>query len=135
MINKTEFNKLLRFDSIRFLKLLEILQNSVLGFMLGLVFGGMIDKYSFDLDKNKSTSQILFEVILQVTLFTIGSYYIKKMVNSINFCCGFFNKKYKPSLHLESSTGITIGLAYVFSATQFKLHKKIKYLIEQYIKK
>lgn len=135
-INKINFERLIRFDSIRVLKLLEISQFSIIGFLLGLYLGAFIDKLVPEpnvVSKDKNKFLILIETIIHMIGLIIIGYYIQKLAHIFNFCCGFLNKKYVSSLHEESTIGITIGLAFIFSATQKKLKTKISYLTKRFI--
>ncbi len=44
---KRQFNSLLKFDSIRILKLLEMIQYSIIGFILTLLIGNIINDIFF----------------------------------------------------------------------------------------
>jgi len=135
-MNKLLYSKnvkrLTRTDSIRIMKLLEIVQFSVIGFTLGMIIGGLINKIFPEFDEDKNKYYIFVETMIEMSVLIIVAYYIKKIAIIIPFCCDGFNNKYKSGLHNENSSGISLGLAFVFAATQTNLEKKVKYLTKQF---
>ena len=124
-----KLDSLLRFDSIRILKLLEISQYAIISFLLSLWIGEVINSLFPTIDINISTYVLLTEAILQVFLLTVVVYYIRKIsfifpfiFNPIIKAC---NIPYIPSKKNESLFGITMGIGYVFYETQTNLINKV----------
>ncbi len=115
---KKNYTRLFRFDSIRISKLLEILQNSFIVFILSFFLGTFIDKFFKSEDVEKEDAFTLsWKIVLQFTLIVIFAYYIRKVVDIIPF---FFSltKDYVPSKKGEKATGVSLAMAIVFVGVQ-----------------
>ena len=127
----SKFNKnmerLVRFDKIRLLKLLEITQYSLLAFFIGLFLGHALNSVLPESDNKKTTTRIVSEVILNILGIVISVYYIKKSLILFPFLLSGV-KGYVPSKKKESYIGVTIGFGLIFNMTQNKLHKNIEIL-------
>jgi hypothetical protein len=124
----TNFEKLVRFDSIRIHKLMEIIQYSVITFFLGILLGGYVNKLFPKADPLKNTSRIILELVLQVSFITISLYYFQKLMSLIPFMF-HFDSTYIPSHKNEGIKGAMIGLGLVFAASQIELKNKINILM------
>ena len=117
---------------IRFLKLAEIIQYSVIAFVFALLIGTFVNKHiPSTLDDDKKPKNILIislETIIHISILIIVAYYLKKFVAIFPFLLKWMDKKYIPSYHQESAIGIAIGVGYIFNKTQDKLVNKLDYL-------
>tara|TARA_B110001454_G_scaffold218675_1_gene247409 strand:- start:2193 stop:2618 length:426 start_codon:yes stop_codon:yes gene_type:complete len=136
IFRKKAVERLLRFDMIRFLKLAEITQYSVIAFVFALLLGTFVNKnMPSTLDDDKKQKNVLIislETIIHISILIIIAYYLKKFVAIFPFLFKWVNKKYIPSYHQESTIGIAIGVGYIFNKTQHKLVNKIVYLTEYF---
>ena len=125
------FNKnlerLLRFDKVRILKILEITQYSILAFFIGMFIGDYLDKKLPDNDINDSKFKIVLDVLFNLFIVVVAVYYIQKIIALFPFILGKF-KGYEPSKKNESLIGITIGMGLIFNITQRKLYKNVHLL-------
>ena len=122
--------RLFRHDTIRALKILEILQYAVLASILSLGVSYIVNKYAPKLNKKKSKFVILLEILLQLTILIFLAYYITKIVEVFPFIGKGISSKYIPSKKGESDIGVNLGLAYIYVASQINLNEKIHYLIK-----
>lgn len=125
---KKQLNSLLKFDSIRILKLLEMIQYSIIGFILTLFFGNIInDIFFFKYDIQKLTNfELLYNVLIELIIIVILLYYIRKIVLLIPFLFLFLNKKYIPSKKNEASIGYIVGIGFILNNTINRLTLKIE---------
>jgi hypothetical protein len=120
--------KLLQFDKIRFLKLLEICQFSLIGFSLTLIIGNILNnKCLSDYDlKELSDLKLIGLIMLELMILVIVTYYIKKVVLCFPFLFGFLYKNYIPSKNDEATVGYIVGTSIILRITIDKLVDKIK---------
>ena len=132
IFRKKAAEKLFRVDMIRFLKLAEIIQYSVIAFVFALLIGTFVNKHMpSTLDDDKKPKNILIislETIIHISILIIVAYYLKKFVAIFPFLLKWMDKNYIPSYHQESAIGIAIGVGYIFNKTQDKLDNKLDYL-------
>ena len=124
--------RLLRFDTIRILKITEILQYSVLAFIFSLILGPIINKIMPTFDEKKGLIINCIETLLHISIIIIVVYYLRKFVPIFPFIIGGAYTKYIPSMKKESLIGTTIGIGYIFNKTQDKLVQKIKFLTKYF---
>ena len=120
-------DNILRFDSIRILKLLEIFQFSLIGLILGYINGHLINKYI--LIEYKSSNYInkkyprkiwnrnpilWLHLIWDAFVIVISTYYLKKISALFPFIFDNYNPKYVSSLKNENILGFTIGLGFIY---------------------
>mgnify|MGYP001271281745 CR=1 FL=1 len=129
LINKN-VRRLLKHDTIRMLKILEILQYAMLASILSLGVSYIVNRYAPKLDKKKGKFRILLEILAQLALLIFLAYYITKIVEIIPFIGQGISSKYIPSKKGESDIGVNLGLAYIYVASQVNLNEKIVYLIK-----
>tara|TARA_B110001454_G_scaffold191409_1_gene191079 strand:- start:246 stop:659 length:414 start_codon:yes stop_codon:yes gene_type:complete len=135
-----KIKSLFRFDKIRLCKLLEISQNCIIGFIITIIIGNILNVKIFneyDLE-NVSTYYLFLNIISELILMVIIIYYIRKIVNTIPFMFGFITNKYIPSKKDESQTGYVIGSGLIMIITLNKLDRKIEELdkrIKTYLNK
>tara|TARA_Y100000741_G_scaffold340781_1_gene302608 strand:+ start:325 stop:732 length:408 start_codon:yes stop_codon:yes gene_type:complete len=120
-------NDLIKFNFIRLQKILEISQNMFVCIILSLLLSIKIDRFMQPLDKSKSKIRIIYEIIIQLLIFCILTYYIPKIVKLIPFLF-HITDDYIPSKKNESIVGISAAMAIGFRATQVNLLNKIKYI-------
>lgn len=126
---KESFESLLRVDTVRASKLLEQIQFAIIVFIIAFFVGSSTDKL-FPLQKdveNISNFELYKDLLLQLCLIVISSYYITKLVKIIPF---FFNlsDKYIPSAHGESMAGAGLAMAIIFVGVQKNFQTRITIL-------
>ena len=137
------FESLFRLDSIRVFKLFEIAYYTIISFLICLVIGNLLENdktmpyifKTYDYE-DVSISKLLIDLLIDIVVFVIILYYIKKALHYIPFIFAPLNKKYKPSLKGEVDRGIELGNGLIlFTALSTitdkieALNKKIKKLI------
>ena len=136
IFRKNAVERLLRFDLIRFLKLAEITQYSIIAVIFALLIGTLINKnIPSTLDDDKKPNNVLIislETIIHISILIIVAYYLKKFVAIFPFLLKWMDKNYIPSYHQESAIGIAIGVGYIFNKTQDKLDNKLDYLTKYF---
>lgn len=118
--------RLLRFDEIRLLKLLEIIQYSIVALFIGLFAG---ESYNHLLPNVKQTqihnmadfSYVTLMLILFFSGIVVILYYIKKIIELVPFLFSFLSKKYVSNKKNEAIIGVTVALAFIFGKTQHKM--------------
>ena len=121
IINNTE--RLLRFDTIRLNKLVEILEYASVYFVFTFVIASFIDSIFPAYDQHKKTYVLFLESILQLLTYILVSYYVKKLIYIIPPIV--FANKYIPSMKQESNVAITIIGTYGLILMQNNLRTKI----------
>lgn len=127
------FEKLIRFDSIRISKLLEQIQFTIIVFFIAFFIGSMTDKL-FPLNKTPDQTtdyELIRDLLLQLILIVITAYYIMKIAHVIPF---FFSlsDKYVPSAHGESSAGGSLAMAIIFVGVQKNFQARLSLLKSRY---
>lgn len=127
-MKKNPIKKLLQFDKIRFFKLFEMCQFSIIGFSLTLIIGNIINDKCLSNYNIKELSDLkLFGLIMfELMIIVIVTYYIKKIGLCIPFFFGFLYKNYIPSKNNEASIGYIVGTGMILRVTIDKLSNKIK---------
>ena len=121
---------LFRFDIIRLCKLLEISQYCIIGFILTLMCGNLLNIYvisEYNLE-NISTIELIFNILIELVIMVITVYYIKKLTDCFPYLFSFITNKYIPSFKNESTSGYIIGSSLILTITLNKLDKKINEL-------
>lgn len=122
---------LFEISHIRFQKLLHLSQHGSITALITILFGKIINKYTFDLNFNEQYFTILVKTIIEIIFIVISVYYINKITKILPF---FFKytKNYK-SFHRskdgENLIGIPVTIAIVFSVALKKTQDKLTYLI------
>ena len=97
IFRKKAAEKLFRVDMIRFLKLAEIIQYSVIAFVFALLIGTFVNKHMpSTLDDDKKPKNILIislETIIHISILIIVAYYLKKFVAIFPFLLNFYNSR------------------------------------------
>ena len=129
---------LFRIDTIRVSKLLEIGQYTILAFILGFLFGSLINDhvptFQFDDDPKQSASELLAEVLTNVFFIAICLYYSHKILDIIRYEVPFLfslNKKYIPCMKDECIVGVTLGFSLSFLSSMTNFRDKVKKLHEK----
>ena len=135
---KKKIDNFLRFDSIRILKLLEMVQCAILGIIFGYFIGIFIDEYlSVQYERSNYITNVYYReefnrnpelwlhIVWDVILVTVSTYYLKKLTNLIPFVFQPFNKKYVPGLKQEGVIGFTIGLGFSYLRLLTNFQKRL----------
>ena len=121
--------RLFRHDTIRVLKIAEIIQYAVLASILGFGVSYVLNKYTPKVNKKKHKFIIFIEILLQLAVLIFFAYYINKIVEIIPFFGEGISSNYIPSKKGEADIGVNLGLAYVYVASQLRLNEKIAFLM------
>ena len=128
---------LIRFDEVRVMQLMELVQYSVIYCILGFTMGAALDRFFSKFDENAPISDVVFDVIGQTIIFIIFVFYIRKIAKLVPFLFVVqwdLNRdgkvpKYKPYMTAEYSGELTIGL--VLISSQLNYLKKIDLLCRE----
>ncbi len=125
---------LFRFNDVRIMQLLELVQYGFLYFVLGFIFGSSLEMLFPTFEEEKPVQQVAVEVLGQSLIFVILVFYIRKIAKLVPFL--FVLKwdldgngripTYRPYETSEYAGEITIAL--VLIASQVNLLKKIDLL-------
>lgn len=129
MERSDSIESLLRVDTVRASKLLEQIQFAIIVFIIAFFVGSYTDKL-FPVKKdveNITNFELYKDLLLQLCLIVISSYYITKFVKIIPF---FFklSDKYIPSAHGESMAGASLAMAIIFVGVQKNFQSRITIL-------
>lgn len=117
---------LTKHDNIRVLRLLEILQFTIIYVFLTMHLACYIDRMFPTLDRNKSYFRLLVEIIVHFTVLAIFIFYIQKIAKIIP-PIGIFYPKYKIGTTSQYNGGAIIGI--VLIGAQKNLLEKVKYFM------
>lgn len=128
--NAERFNRLIKMDSIRRYRLLEIVQYTTLYTMITLAIAPRLDELFPELDMKKNYSTILFESILQIVVLSVCIFYIKKIVKLIPPLGLLMNPSFIVGTTREYHGEMVMSLVLVYA--QKKLTSKINYLMHNF---
>ena len=131
IFDKAHLKSLFEISHIRFQKLLHLSQHGSITALITILFGKIINYYTFNLNFNEHYVTILVKTILEIIFIIIAVYYINKIAKIIPFLFRY-TKSYKPfrqSSDGENLMGIPITIAIVFSVALKKTQDKLEYLI------
>ena len=132
--------KLLRFNEVRIMELLENIQYGV-GYIVTTFLEGVNLDYIFPLyNEETATENLIFEIVFQSILLIIAAFYIRKLVKImpflfvINFDVDGDGRipRYKPYESTEFQGELMMGV--IFIASQLNLIKKVELLSERMYK-
>jgi hypothetical protein len=122
IMNNKCVERLIRFDSIRIFKLIEIVYYTILSFIITNIFTTIINndnilpyvfkKYDNDNDE-ESNIVLIKDIFIDLIFLSLFIYYLKKILSCIPFIFAPLNKDYKPSMKGEVYIGIGLGSSLV----------------------
>jgi len=77
--------RLLRFDTVRISKLLEMIQDGIIIFILAFYLGSAIDRLCGVADEKMSNTELWGYIILQLVINIVAIYYVRKIAEVIPF--------------------------------------------------
>ena len=122
---------LFEISHIRIQKLLHLGQHGSITTLISIIFGKILNKYTFELNSNEPYYLTLIKTILETTLIIISIYYINKISKTIPFIFKY-TKNYNPvrkSTDGENLIGIPVAIGLVFSVALKKTKDKLSYLV------
>jgi len=136
------FYRLIRFDRIRVLKLLEMSQFVVLGVIFGILNGLFISNYilikfekseyindKYDRKVWNRNPKLYLHILWDIIVITITTYYLKKIAQVIPFLFAFISDEYVPDKKGEGLTGFTIGIGFVYLRILTNFPKRLDLMI------
>ena len=138
MTNSKCIERLLRFDSIRVFKLLEIFYYTIISLIITYIFTTILHSdiilpyvfktYDNDNDKESNTN-LIKDIFIDLFVLVIFIYYLKKILSCIPFIIAPLNKYYKPSMKGEVYIGIGLGSSLVLYISLYdSINSKLKVL-------
>lgn len=106
--------RLLRFDTIRISKLLEMIQDGIIIFILAFYLGSAIDKFCGVADEKMTNTELWGWVILQLIINIVAIYYIRKIAEVIPFMfslnSGYISNK---KGEVDAASGFVSSIIYI----------------------
>tara|TARA_B100000676_G_C18064517_1_gene839999 strand:- start:81 stop:527 length:447 start_codon:yes stop_codon:yes gene_type:complete len=139
-----EIDSLLRFDMIRLIKILEMIQSTFIGLMISSLLSGIINKYLMIEFKEKyyfkdgsyfvgNKSPLLYiHLFLDIVVIVIVTYYLKKIAVIIPTPFALLDKNYIPGLKNEAAIAFTIGMNFVFRKKLVNFSKRLDVLLDSH---
>tara|TARA_B100001115_G_C15429149_1_gene201400 strand:- start:10 stop:477 length:468 start_codon:yes stop_codon:yes gene_type:complete len=136
-----EIDSLLRFDTIRLIKILEMIQATFIGLMVSSLFSEIINKYLMIEFKERyyfkdgsyfvgNKSPLLYiHLFLDIVVIVIVTYYLKKIAVIIPTPFALLDKNYISGLKNESAVAFTIGMNFVFRKKLVNFSKRLDVLL------
>lgn len=123
--------RLFRFDTIRISKLLEMIQDGIIIFILAFYLGSVIDKLCGVLDEKMSNTQLWGYIILQLIINIVAIYYIRKVAEVIPFVLSL-NSSYMSNKkgEVDAATGFVSSI--IFVSVQKNFQEKLSLLKTRY---
>lgn len=123
--------RLFRFDTIRMSKLLEMIQDGIIIFILAFYLGSIIDKLCGVLDEKMSNTQLWGYIILQLVINIVAIYYIRKVAEVIPFVLSL-NNSYTSNKkgEVDAATGFVSSI--IFISVQKNFQEKLSLLKTRY---
>lgn len=131
--------RLIRFDSIRLFKLIEIFYYTIISFVFTVIFIISIEKspVNFKIYEKKEESEIdnsilIKDILIDILVLVLFMYYLKKILSCIPFIFAPLNNKYKPSMKGEIYIGLGLGSAApLYSSLYLSVKNKMEIIIER----
>jgi len=138
-MNNKCIQRLLRFDSIRLFKLIEIFYYTIISFVFTVIFIISIEKspINFKIYEKKEESKIdnstlIKDILIDILVLVLFMYYLKKILSCIPFIFAPLNNKYKPSMKGEIYIGLGLGSAApLYSSLYLSVKNKMEIIIER----
>lgn len=123
---ETNWERLTRFDEIRFYKLVEITYYAIISFLLAIILGPILNLITPKINNEKEDKfmYILIESAINFALILIVSYYITKIIKVIPFFLNFSNK-YISSLKGENEAALGFVTSIILYGSQTRLRNNI----------
>jgi hypothetical protein len=123
--NKKSFlNHVFLFDSHTKEELSNIIQYSILGLLPILVLNKLIQKFIPEANEDKSSIELVWEIIFQITVMFVGIFYIHRIIT--------FVPTYSGVDYLDFNTvNIILSVLIIISSLQTKLGEKINIIFER----
>lgn len=137
-----EIESLLRIDTIRLIKILEMIQSTFIGLMISSLFSGIVNKYLMIEFKERyyykkdsyfigyKSPLLYIHLFLDIVAIVIISYYLEKIAVIIPSPFSLLNKNYIPGLKNESAIAFTIGMNFVFRKKLINFSKRLDVLLD-----
>ena len=137
-----KIKNLLKFDSIRRMKLLEMCQFCLIGFILGYLNGTFLNNYIFIEYKKENyvnkeyprlvgnlNPKLWLHLLMDIIIIVITTYYLKKLTYVIPFIFAPLDTKYKSGLKSENLVGFTIGIGFIYLRVLDNFQSRVDLLI------
>ena len=134
------FKRLIRFDRIRLLKLVELCQFTVIGLIIGLFNALFINRFllvKFDranyVTKDHPNGQfnplLWLHIVMDVCVLAITTYYLKKIATVVPFAFSFLSDKYVPGMKGEGTVGFSVGIGFVYLRSLTNFQSRLEILV------
>jgi hypothetical protein len=132
---ENNWERLIRFDEIRFFKLVEIAYYSIISFFLAIILGPLLNILTPKLNDEQEDNfiYILIESAINFALILIVAYYIYKIIRVVPFFLNF-SDKYISSLKGENEIALGFVISMILFGSQKRLNQNIV-KIENFIEK
>lgn len=127
----TNLEKLTRFDTIRFSKLFEIVQFTVIVFVLAFFIGSYTDKLFPIKEGEVSDFDLWRDTLLQLAVISISAYYVIKAAKVIPFLFSV-DSRYVSGSHGENVFGAGLAIAIIFVYVQKNFGARLSALKVRY---
>ena len=122
--NKSFINHVFLFDSHTKEELSNIIQYSVLGLLPILILNKLIQKFIPEANEDKSSIELIGEIIFQITIMFVGIFYIHRIIT--------FVPTYSGVDYVDFNTvNIILSVLIIISSLQTKLGEKINIVFER----
>jgi hypothetical protein len=123
--------RLLRFDTIRLSKLLEMIQDGIIIFILAFYLGSAIDKLCGVTDEKMTNTELWGWIILQLVINIVAIYYVRKVAEVIPFMLSL-NSNYVSNKkgEVDSASGFVASI--IFISIQKNFGAKLSLLKARY---
>lgn len=133
MVKNDCFERLIKLDSIRLFKLLEIIYYTIISFGITIIFANLLENKNlfpyifkhYDYKKSEM-SYLLKDIIIDLSILTVFLYYLKKSLACLPFIFGSLNKKYIPSMKGEVTVGIILGTGIILYKSLYTITDKLR---------
>lgn len=123
--------RLLRFDTIRLSKLLEMIQDGIIIFILAFYLGSAIDKLCGVTDEKMTNTELWGWIILQLVINIVAIYYVRKVAEVIPFMLSL-NSNYVSNKKGEVDGASGFVSSIIFIGVQKNFQAKIGLLKARY---
>ena len=137
------FDRLTRFDSIRAIKLLEIIYYTLISFLITLIITNFLEndeiisivfkKYDYS---KVSFYELLKDITIDISILVIYLYYLKKLLSCIPSLLVYLDKNYVSNKKNEATIGVSLGTGVIIYTSLSTIKDKLKELdirIKKYI--
>ena len=120
--------KLISIDNIRLFKIFELIQYTVILYLLVIIVSYFLDNYIISYDKNENIWMLLLSSLIDMIIIIVAIFYLRKIALLVPSIPHLLYPKFKGNTTFDYSFQIAIGVVFIEFLPPFI--NKIKRIVE-----